>query len=38
METPAPGFQFCGIVKASKELWFLKEQGEVGTVKWDSRV
>jgi hypothetical protein len=27
METPAPGRQFFGIVKASKELWFLKEEG-----------
>jgi hypothetical protein len=33
METPAPRSQFTGSVKATKELWFLKEQGEVGTVK-----
>ncbi len=38
METPVPGFQFCGIVKASKELWFLKEQGAVGIVKRHNRV
>jgi hypothetical protein len=33
MATPAPRFQFFGSVKATKELWFLKEQGEVGIVK-----
>lgn len=25
METPAPGCQFFGIVKATKELWFLRD-------------
>jgi len=38
METPAPRFQFFGSVKATKELWFLKEQGEAGTAKLDNRV